>query len=205
MSAPAKEEKKRKGKEEKKRKLFWIHVTLFFFVVVLSILVFHKLVSNLFFPEEYRGIVKKYSSQYDLDPLLVSAVIYVESHYDPSVVSNKGAVGLMQVLPSTAETVARREGSQNAAVDDLKNPEFNIKIGCSYLRYLLDRHDNSVPAALAAYNAGGANVNKWVSAGEGENFQKVLEDYGFKETKNYVENVQKIYQNLTKLNRIKSL
>jgi len=170
-----------------------------------SFLVFHRFASNLFFPEEYRATVKKYAAEYDLDPLLISSVIYTESHYDPSVVSHKGAVGLMQVLPSTAAFISKKRKMPEITEKDLKNPETNIRIGCVYLRYLLDRHENDELVALAAYNAGSKNVTNWKKESKEDSFSQTLQSHGFKETKNYVKSVQKIYQRLTRLNLIRPL
>ena len=197
-----------KQQKEKKRVLNLKSVLIILFLlvgaVIISLFLFHKIASNLFFPEEYRAVVKKYSHQYDLDPLFVSAVIYTESHYDPSVVSHKGAVGLMQLLPSTASSVSKRKKA-DFQLDELKDPETNIKMGCMYLRHLLDKYEGDLSTALAAYNAGSRNVNKWMKASKDENFEVTLQRQGFDETKSYVENVQKIYRNLTRLNLINPL
>ncbi len=89
---------------------------------------------------------------FDLDPLLIEAIIYVESGFDTHAVSPKGAVGLMQVHPKTVRFVSQEE---------LKNPTKNIMIGAEYLRLLLDEFDGSLELALAAYNAGIAKVKRY--------------------------------------------
>ena len=92
------------------------------------------------------------SNQYNLDPMLVSAVIEVESGFDPSAVSTRGAVGLMQVLPETAALVGFPEAA---------DPATNLEAGCRYLAWLLDSFGGDVELALAAYNAGPGAVRRW--------------------------------------------
>ena len=109
--------------------------------------------------------VERIAAEHSLSPQLIHSVIKVESNYNPYAVSNKGALGLMQLIPETA----RRFG-----VADVFNPVENIQGGAKYLRYLLDLYDGNYPLALAAYNAG----------------EKSVERYGgippFAETQNYV-------------------
>lgn len=117
--------------------------------------------------------VRVIAQQHSLPPQLIHSVIKAESNYNPLAVSSKGALGLMQLIPSTA----RRFG-----VMDVFNPVQNIEGGAKYLRYLLDRYNNSYPLALAAYNAG----------------EQAVEKYGgippFEETRNYVIQVGKQLQ-----------
>ncbi|MCK5706149.1 MAG: lytic transglycosylase domain-containing protein [Candidatus Aureabacteria bacterium] len=188
----------------KKKYILW-GIVVFFILILFSAYVFHKIASNLFFPEEYRAIVKKYSAEYEIDPLLVSAVIYTESHYDPSVVSPKGAIGLMQILPSTAGGIRKKEKLHPVTKEELKDPELNIKTGCRYLHYLLNKYDSDISTALAAYNAGFANVTRWKNQSNELEFDKVLASQGFKETKDYVYNVRKVHDLLIKLNLIMPL
>ncbi len=94
---------------------------------------------------EYRRIIEEASRTHDLDPALVTAMIQVESNFDPFAVSGKGACGLLQLIPSTAERFG---------VKDVFDPEQNVNGGARYLRWLLDRFDNRTEYALAAYNAG---------------------------------------------------
>ncbi|MFO8084868.1 MAG: lytic transglycosylase domain-containing protein [Desulfobacterales bacterium] len=93
----------------------------------------------------YHPIIQKASSQNDLEPALVKAVIMAESGYNPEAVSPVGAMGLMQLMPGTAESL----GVQNGF-----NPEQNIQAGTRYLKKLIDRLDGDISLALAAYNAG---------------------------------------------------
>jgi len=117
------------------------------------------------------------AARYQLDPDLINAVIWVESRFVPRAKSPAGARGLMQLMPATANALARELGRTVARVYD---PEFNITAGSLYLLQMLDRFDGDETLALAAYNAGAGNVNKWMRQ-DGELPPRSLE---------YVENVQ---------------
>ncbi|HKT12469.1 MAG TPA: lytic transglycosylase domain-containing protein [Terriglobia bacterium] len=100
-------------------------------------------------PAKIESIIDRVSSHYQVDPKLVHAMIRVESNYDPSAVSSKGAMGLMQLIPATAH----RFGVQNPF-----DPSQNVQGGVSYLKYLLDLFGGNLPLSLAAYNAGEERV-----------------------------------------------
>ena len=134
------------------------------------------------YPLEYEHIVSAHARKYGLDPALLAAVIYAESRFDADVESSAGAVGLMQLLPQTAKGIALRTGGARFMVSDLSDPEINVRYGSWYLRHLLDKY-GSEALALAAYNAGQANVDRWQAEGG---------EIGFPETRAYVERVQKL-------------
>jgi soluble lytic murein transglycosylase len=190
-----------------KKRFLKLYSFTFFSILVLfiSIAFIHFILSDLFFPDEYREVVKKYSTEFRLDPFLVSAIIYTESRYSPAALSSKGAKGLMQILPSTAEQVKRKLKMDKNIIVDLKNPDINIRFGCYYFRSLLDKYQNDIPQALAAYNAGGRNVERWKEVSGEDDFITALNDHGYMETKKYVENVLKISKILRNLNKIKAL
>jgi soluble lytic murein transglycosylase-like protein len=104
------------------------------------------------------------SRRHDLPPGLALAVIEVESRFDPDAVSHKGAIGLMQVLPSTGAPVARRLGIAWRGPQTLFDPRANVHIGVAYLRELIDRYA-SVRAALAAYNWGPGEIDSRLREG----------------------------------------
>ncbi len=112
------------------------------------------------------------AERYSVDPLLVAAVMEVESGFDPNAVSAMGAIGLMQVLPTTVELYSD---------EDPFEPAVNVRVGVRYLRALLDQFDGDVTLALAAYNAGPGNVLKHEGVPP------------FRETRNYVERVLSLY------------
>lgn len=132
------------------------------------------------YPLRYQAIVRGHSRNYRLDAALLAAVIYQESKFDASARSSSGAVGLMQLLPATAQGIALHTGGSGFRVSDLLNPELNVRYGSWYLRHLLDRYGDE-RLALAAYNAGQHNVDTWRAAGEGIQFA---------ETRHYVARVE---------------
>jgi soluble lytic murein transglycosylase len=135
---------------------------------------------RLRYPLEYEHIVLGHAENYDLEPALIAAVIYRESRFDPDAVSESGAVGLMQLLPDTAEGIAELTGGSAFRVDDLYEPELNVRYGSFYLRRLLTKYDGDVELALAAYHAGQGNVDEWLA--EGGRIE-------FAETREYVDDV----------------
>lgn len=131
------------------------------------------------YPLRYEAIVEGHARNYDLPPTLLAAVIYTESKFDASARSDAGAVGLMQLLPETAEGIAERTGGHGFVVSDLLDPEINVRYGSWYLRNLLDRY-HDMRTALAAYHAGQGNVDAWRRDGGGIRFP---------ETRHYVAKV----------------
>jgi soluble lytic murein transglycosylase len=131
------------------------------------------------YPLEYDQIIRGHAENYDLDPALLAAVIYRESKFDAGARSSEGAIGLMQLLPNTARGIALNTGGSKFRVPDLYDPEINVRYGSFYLRRLLNKYGDE-RLALAAYNAGQANVDRWLAtAGEIE----------FAETRSYVDDV----------------
>jgi soluble lytic murein transglycosylase len=134
---------------------------------------------RLRYPLDYETIVRGHAKNYDLDAALLAAVIYRESKFDARAKSDSGAIGLMQLLPDTAKGIALHTGGSQFEVSDLWDPEINVRYGAFYLRRLLNKYGN-LELALAAYNAGQANVDEWIAKGEG---------IAFPETRQYVDEV----------------
>jgi soluble lytic murein transglycosylase len=137
------------------------------------------------YPLEYEQVIRAYAEERHLDPTLVAAVIYAESRFDPNVVSDAGAVGLMQVLPETGRFIARSTGGTGFVEADLRDPDLNVRYGTWLLDYLRRRYDGDVETALAAYHAGPANVDEWRRTGSGIQFP---------ETQAYVDEVTRVRQ-----------
>ena len=137
---------------------------------------------RLRYPLRYEEIVVGHAKNYRLEPALLAAVIYQESKFDADARSSSGAVGLMQLLPETGQGIADRTGGREWKPADLLTPELNIRYGAWYLRHLLDKYDDE-ELALAAYNAGQTNVDRWQAA-DGE--------IRFAETRHYVARVQEL-------------
>ena len=134
------------------------------------------------YPLCYEQIVRGHARNYRLDPPLLAAVIYQESKFDADARSSSGAIGLMQLLPDTAKGIAARTGGHRFVVEDLYVPELNVRYGAWYLRHLLDKYGDEA-TALAAYNAGQTNVDRWLADGGAIRFA---------ETRHYVHRVQEL-------------
>jgi soluble lytic murein transglycosylase len=125
--------------------------------------------ARLWYPLRYATIVRVHAKENRLDPALLAAVIETESKFDTTARSSAGAVGLMQLTPSTAEGIAQYTHGTRFRLSDLTNPDINVRYGAWYLRHLLDKYQDE-RLALAAYNAGQANVDRWQQAHEGIQF-----------------------------------
>jgi soluble lytic murein transglycosylase len=137
---------------------------------------------RLWYPLRYEQIVRGHARNYDLDPALLAAVIYQESKFKADARSKSGAIGLMQLLPDTAKGIALHTGGDAFEVDDLYDPEINVRYGAWYLRHLLQKYRDE-RTALAAYNAGQDNVDGWIRDGGGIRFA---------ETRAYVDRVEEL-------------
>ena len=144
--------------------------------------------ARLWYPLRYTAIVDGHAAHYHLDPALLAAVIEAESKFNADAHSRAGAVGLMQLTPSTAKGIALYTGGHDFHVSDLTNPEINVRYGAWYLRHLLDRYHQNERVALAAYNAGEDNVDRWQQEHVGIQFSETR-DYV-----NKVERLKKIYR-----------
>ena len=145
-------------------------------------------VRELTLPLRHEDVIRQQAADKDLDPALIAAVIYQESKFRDQT-SPAGATGLMQILPDTAQFIARRSGGTAFELRDLANPDINIRYGSWYLRYLLDQHDGDLVLAVAAYNAGEGNVDRWVRAAGGSDSFDPASDIPFPETRAYVDDV----------------
>jgi soluble lytic murein transglycosylase len=142
---------------------------------------------RVWYPLRYEQIVRGHAQHYDLDAALLAAVIYQESKFKADARSSSGAIGLMQLLPTTAEGIAEHTGGTAFRVDDLYDPEINIRYGAWYLHHLMQKYGDE-ETALAAYNAGQDNVDRWRRDGVGIQFA---------ETRAYVrrvEDLKRIYR-----------
>jgi len=165
----------------------------FLLVVALCAIAFAMMV-NVRFPVRHMDAITANAGE--LEPSLILAVIMAESSFRPYVESRVGAQGLMQIMPATAAEIAERMGKTDFDPEDVWLPEVNIAMGSFYLNSLLNRYDGSVELALAAYNAGLGNVNRWLANPDYSQDGKTLDVIPFPETYNYLQRVarfQRIY------------
>ena len=159
-------------------KLLKIIVILLFIcaIIYLAFGVFevHKIIIRQIYPQKYSEYVEKYAEEYDIDSLLVYAIIKAESNFKPEVVSKSNAVGLMQLMDATAEDTAN-------------------KLGTKYFSSLYETYKN-IPIALTAYNAGSGNVDKWIQEDVISSDGTDIENVPFRETNNYVRKILRDYE-----------
>ncbi len=162
----------------------WIILGIVGFLAILTLLFLRGPASwqRMYYPLKYRQFINASAKRHQVNPHLVAAVINAESSWDPTVESAQGAVGLMQVLPSTAEQLARWKlvDAKLYPPGDLADPEVNIEYGTAYFRYLVERY-HEIETALAAYNAGLRHADEWAAAGG-----DIRDAIAFPETRHYV-------------------
>ena len=168
-----------------------IQTVLVCLIVLISLVVGTLRFMCFLYPNDYELTVKKYAKIYDVPEKIVFSVIKAESNYDKNARSSKGAVGLMQIMEATGEWAFKKIGIENFSPKLLYEPDVNIEIGCFYLSYLLDLYSHNTKCALAAYNAGPSNVDKWLLDENYSHDKKTLEKIPFPETEEYVKKVTK--------------
>ena len=183
----------------KKKTLIIIGIILIFIILICIIFKPQNWILKKIYKLEYSEHVNKYAEENNLDPFFVFAIIKAESNFNRNVESSSGAIGLMQLMESTAIEMANEIGQEVVIKEALYNPEINIKIGTSYYAYLLKRYENNEYLALAAYNAGMGNVDSWIKKGIIKEDGSDIENIPYKETNNYVRKIirdYKIYKEL---------
>jgi len=141
----------------------------------------------------------KVQSADGVDPLFVAAIIREESQYDRRAVSRVGAIGLMQVMPTTANAVAQRHHLPTVEREDLFDQETNIRIGARYIEQLLQEFSGNLVQTIAAYNAGPTAVENWVAANRGRSEDEFVELIQYQETRQYVKRVLRSYKEYRRL------
>lgn len=157
------------------------------FIIKLFIIIFlMELVYLYFIPKKYDDIIDKYSTEYNVDRSLVKAVIFKESRFKDTAVSSKGAIGLMQLMPSTALWLMNKLKIEDYKIESADN---NIRLGTYYLSYLMNLMDSDEEHALLAYNAGPENAKRWVNS-EGYSKEDMDNYVDFNETRKYVREIK---------------
>ncbi len=187
----------RRGRRSKKRKLRLGKVLLLALILCLCVFLYQQ-VPLWLSPAKYSSIIQEQAAANGIDPLLVCAIIKSESSFQPDSVSKAGAVGLMQLMPDTAEWIAKKKNIEYN-VDKLTDPAYNISLGCWYLDYLLDTWENDLPKTIASYNAGRSNVINWLEESIWDGSEDTVDDIPFPETRRYTGKVLKSYEEYTRL------
>lgn len=160
--------------------------------LVLSVTPIKTKLTRRIYRKEYTEYVVKYSEQYGVEENLIYALIKAESNFNPNAVSHQNAKGLMQLMDSTAEDLAKK-CKINLKDKDILEPDVNIQLGTQYLASLLNKYE-CVEVALAAYNAGSGNVDKWIKDGIIKADGSDIENIPYKETNTYVRKIMRDYK-----------
>ncbi len=155
-------------------------------LIVVFIIIWHKPILKIYFVLHYTDKIIAYSRANEIDSATVSAIVFTESRFNPLACSSKGAMGLMQIMPTTGEWVAGRLGWNHFSKQDLLNPTKNLEIGIWYLAYLKRNFKHNEYLALASYNAGSRYVYEWLREGTWDGNKVKIEQIPFPETKKYL-------------------
>ena len=164
-------------------------------IVTILLVLFKDKLLKILYPKTYSEIISVYAEEYDVEENLIYAVIKAESNFDSRAVSNKDAIGLMQIVEDTAIDVAKKNNididTENIE-EEILDIDNNINIGTKYLSTLLTQYGN-IEVALAAYNAGIGTVNNWIEKQIIQADGSDIENIPYKETNNYVRKILRDY------------
>jgi soluble lytic murein transglycosylase len=159
---------------------------------------FENFIWEMSYPESYKPVVERLAGK-TLDPRLVYAIMRAESNFRPRVVSPAGAVGLMQLMPVTAQKMAMEIGNRGFDTRDLYRPSKNIEYGIEYLNKLDNLFPDNTVAIIASYNAGEEAVGRWLKHGYSNDVEEFIEEIPYDETNLYVKKVMMSYWILQRL------
>lgn len=174
----------------------WLILVIILVVIIVFLGIFKNKILKIIYPKTYKEIVETYAEQYNVEENLIFAVIKAESNFDADAVSNKGAMGVMQLMEETAKDVANKSRIELDITNieqEMLNVDNNINIGTKYLSTLLERYGNK-EVALAAYNAGIGNVNNWIEKGIIKEDGSDIENVPYKETNMYIRKILRDYK-----------
>ncbi|OGO84453.1 MAG: lytic transglycosylase [Clostridiales bacterium GWD2_32_59] len=168
---------------KKLKKLFKLIIILFILIsICINILYF-------LYPNKYKEQVLKYANEYEIEPYLIFAIIKTESNFNNDARSHKDALGLMQIRDTTGEWLAKRLFIRDYTTLKLHDPDINIMMGSWYIKSMMTKY-NDLDTALASYNAGGGNMDKWLQDERYSEDGLTIKNIPFPETKKYVEKVK---------------
>ncbi|MFD0712312.1 lytic transglycosylase domain-containing protein [Paenibacillus sp. GCM10027626] len=142
------------------------------------------------YPVQYKEDIRISAKNYGVEPQLIAAIIRAESNYQTGKVSKKGALGIMQVMPDTAEWIVEQGKFTGVTMDKLHNrADIGIELGSWYLQKLNQQFKNNKIAVIAAYNAGPGTVKRWLSEGQWDGKQDTVSNIPYGETRHYIQKV----------------
>lgn len=172
-----------------KKKRWWL-LLLLLVVVIINTNMFWRMI----YPIPYRDLIWEQAEKFEQDPRLIAAIIMVESKYNKNSVSKRGALGLMQIMPNTAQWAAEINAISYQYVEELARPELNIYLGTWYVSYLQEKYDGLLPLMLAGYNSGPTKVDEWLKEGIWDGTMGSIDQIPFGETRHYLQRVIHFYE-----------
>lgn len=151
------------------------------------------------YPMTYAPEIRAAAAEFSLDPAYVASVVLAESSFDAEAVSSAGAIGLMQIMPATGEWIAGKLEDEPFDVQRLYQPEVNLRYGCWYLRFLLDRYDGDMYTASTAYHQGQGRVDQWLEDPQYSQDGRTLTAISSAVTDTYVNRIMESYANYQEL------
>ncbi|WP_176720495.1 lytic transglycosylase domain-containing protein [Desulfuribacillus stibiiarsenatis] len=145
------------------------------------------------YPIQYKSLIWDISEEFQQDPFLIAAIIKVESQYDKRRVSKKGAIGLMQLMPATAQWGAEINNITYTDIEELARPDLNIRIGTWYVQYLHKKYNERTPLVVASYNSGPTRVDNWLKDQVWDGTLDNIDQVPFGETRHYLQRIQHFY------------
>lgn len=176
-------------------------VIILLFILMIFVFLFKDNLLKILYPKTYQEVVLVYEEKYNVEENLIFAVIKAESNFNEKAISNRNAIGLMQIMEETAKDVAQKNEIEldfDNLQEELCDVYKNIEIGTCYLSTLIQKYQNK-EVALAAYNAGTGTVDGWIEKGIIQKDGTDIENIPYKETNNYVRKIlrdYKIYEDL---------
>jgi soluble lytic murein transglycosylase len=149
------------------------------------------------YPIHYKEDIEFYAEHYQIDPFLTASIIRTESNFRPNHVSKKGALGLMQIMPQTAEWIIEQGRFKDLTQEDLLREDVNLQLGSWYIAWLYQNfkftdtslEDDELAILTASYNAGPGNVQKWLKEGTWDGTYASIKDIPYGETRHYIQRV----------------
>ena len=151
------------------------------------------------YPMTYAPEIRAAAAEFSLDPAYVASVVLAESSFDAEAVSSAGAIGLMQIMPDTGEWIAGKLEDEPFDVQRLYQPEVNLRYGCWYLRFLLDRYDEDMYTASTAYHQGQGRVDQWLEDPQYSQDGRTLTAISSAVTDTYVNRIMESYAHYQEL------
>ena len=173
-----------------------IGTVIMILIIAILLILFKDELLKILYPKTYSEIISVYAEEYDVEENLIYAVIKAESNFESQAVSNRDAIGLMQIVEETAVDVAKKNNIEldtENIEEEILDIDNNINIGTKYLSTLLTQYGN-VEVALAAYNAGIGTVNNWIEKQVIQADGSDIENIPYKETNNYVRKILRDYR-----------